>query len=187
MAEKNWEIGRDESVCNEITMNKCPFLFIAVLYIGLLLSITAAGQTKGQLGIVCGDPTAGCRSRENFQPYELPFETGKNFVIVRSQLFYAVILKSVKLNASQGNCEKAIPESDRAEAQVLFPRNMVFVMRCWESGQNSYTNVADGVSFMAVYVGQSLSQANAFLKKVTATGKFSGATMRRMRAEINGT
>ena len=140
-----------------------------------------------RLGDICGDPMARCRNRENFQPYELPFETGKNFVIAQSKPFYAVILKSVKLNATQSNCDKAISESDRAEAQVLLPRNMVFVMRCWESGQNSYTNVADGVSFMAVYAGQTLSQANAFLKKVQATGKFSGATVRRMRAQINGT
>jgi len=168
-------------------MNKGPFLLTAILGICFSISITVSAQTKVQLGIVCGDPTARCRNRENFQPYELPFETGKNFVISRSKPFYAVILKSVKLNATQSDCDKAISESDRAETQTLFPRNMVFVMRCWESGQNSYTNVTDGVSFMAVYAGQTLSQANAFLKKVQATGKFSGAAVRRMRAEINGT
>jgi hypothetical protein len=146
-----------------------------------------SGQNRATLGQVCGDPTARCRNRENFQAYELPFETGKNFVISQSKPFYAVILKSVKLNRDESNCDKAISETDRAEAQVLFPRNMVFVMRCWESGQNSYTNVADGVSFMAVYAGQTLAQANAFLKQVQATGKFSGAGLRRMRAEINGT
>jgi hypothetical protein len=149
--------------------------------------LAANGQTKSQLGMICGDPTARCRTRENFQPYELPFETGKKFVIAESKLFYAVILKSVKLNADQSNCDKAIPEGDRADAQALFPHNMVFVMRCWESGQNSYTNVTDGVSFMAVYAGQTLAQANAFLKTVKATGKFNGATIRRMRAQINGT
>ncbi len=168
-------------------MNKRPFLLAAVLSMGFLLSTAAGAQTKARLGIVCGDPTARCRARENFQSYELPFETGKNFVIVQSQSFYAVILKSMRLNADESNCNSAIPESDRAEAQALFPHNMVFVMRCWKSGQNSYTNVADGVSFMAVYAGQTLTQANAFLKKVQARGKFSSATVRRMRAEINGT
>jgi hypothetical protein len=168
-------------------MNVQPFLLIAVLSTGFLFPAVTAAQTKAQLGIVCGDPTSRCRSRENFQPYELPFETGKKFVIVRSNLFYSIILKSVKLNADQSNCADAIPESDRAAAQMLFPRNMVFVMRCWESGQNSYTDVRDGVSFMAVYAGSTLSQANALLKKVQAMGKFGGATVRRMRAEINGT
>ena len=124
---------------------------------------------------------ARCRTRENFQPFELPFKTGKSFVIVQSKPFYAVILKSVKLNADQSNCDKAIAESDRTDAQTLFPHHMVFVMRCSESGQNSYTNVTDGVSFMAVYAGQTLAEANAFLKNVTATGKFKGASVRRMR------
>lgn len=157
-----------------------PFVFC-------LFSTFANAQTRSQLGTVCGDPTAKCRARESFQPYELPFETGKNFVIVESKPFYAVILKSVKLNADQSNCDKAIKESDRTDAQALFPHNMVFVMRCWESGQNSYTNIADGVSFMAVYAGQTPAQANAFLKTVAATSKYKGAAIRRMRAQINGT
>ena len=153
----------------------------------LFAAVGALGQTRAALGQLCGDPTAKCRTRENFQPYEIPFEFGKNYVIAESKPFYAVILKSVKLNADQTNCDSAIPESDRTEAQVLFPRNMVFVMRCWETGQNSYTNVADGVSFMAVYAGSTMAQANAMLKKVKATGKFNGAMVRRMRVMINGT
>ena len=149
--------------------------------------MNANAQRRKAVGTICGDPTKACRTRDNFQPYELPFEYGKNNVISQSQFFYAVILKSVKLNSDQSNCEKAIPESDRGETQKLYPRNMVFVMRCWETGQNSYTNVADGVSFMGVYAGSSLKDANALLAKVKATGKFSGATIRRMRIEINGT
>jgi len=166
-------------------MNRLSLLLIFCICFSF--SMATSGQTKDQLGIVCGDPTARCRNRENFQPYELPFETGKNPVIVQSKPFYAVMLKSVRLNATRSDCDKAIPESDRVEAQAVFSHNMVFVMRCWDSGQNSYTNVTDGVSFMAVYAGQTLPQANAFLKKVLATGKFNGATMRRMRAQINGT
>lgn len=166
---------------------KAQLGIIAVVVLFSLFGLPGIGQTRVQLGTICGDPTARCRARENFQPYELPFETGKNFVIVESKLFYAVILKSVKLNADQGNCDKAITEGDRTDAQSLFPHNMVFVMRCWESGQNSYTNVADGVSFMAVYAGQTPAQATAFLKTIAATSKYKGAAIRRMRAQINGT
>lgn len=164
---------------------KLSILIFALAF--LILDSDAASQTKTQLGVVCGDPTARCRTRENFQPYELPFETGKNYVIAESKPFYAVVLKSVKLNADESNCDKAIPESDRTEAQSLFPHNTVFVMRCFESGQNSYSNVADGVSFIAVYAGRTLARANAFLQTVTATGKFKGAAVRRMRVLINGT
>ena len=149
--------------------------------------LSADAQRRTVVGKVCGDPTLECRTRENFQPYELPFDFGRDNVISQSQLFYAVILKSVKLNADESNCERAIPESDRADAQKQFPRNMVFVMRCWESGQNSYTNTAEGVSFMAVYAGQTLKDATAFLAKVKAAGKFGDATIRRMRIQINGT
>jgi len=158
---------------------------IAVLI--LSFSMLASAQRRPSLGSVCGDPTARCTTRENFQPYELPFEYGKNSAIWRSQFFYAVILKSVKLNADESNCATAIPESDRNETQKLFPRNKVFVMRCWESGQNSYTNVADGVSFLGVYAGRTSREANAFLQKVKAAGNFKGATVRKMRIEINGT
>src|SRR5215468_11204872 len=78
-------------------------------------------QTRG---IVCGDPTAKCRTRENFQAYELPFDFGKSTVISRSLPFYAVILKSVKLKTDQSDCSDAISESDRTDTQALFPRNM---------------------------------------------------------------
>jgi hypothetical protein len=160
---------------------------VCLLTFAVAFAFDANAQKRTLLGKVCGDPTQACRTRENFQDYELPFEYGKNVIISQSQLFYAVILKSVKLNADQSNCDKAIPESDRTETQALFPRNMVFVMRCWESGQASYSNVADGVSFMAVYAGRTVAEANAFLIKVKAIKRYKQATMRKMRVEINGT
>jgi hypothetical protein len=164
---------------------KLAFAAFALL-INSLFAGVAISQRKTP-GTICGDPTAPCRTRENFQPYELPFEYGKSNVIAESKPFYAVILKSVKLNSDQSDCENAIPEAERLDVQTLFPHNMVFAMRCWETGQTSYTNVAGGVSFMAVYAGQTPGQANTFLKTVAATGKFKGATLRRMRVMMNGT
>jgi hypothetical protein len=164
-------------------MNKLTFGFIILS----AFTININAQRRMAVGTVCGDPTQTCRARENFKPYELPFEFGKNNVIAESKPFYAVILKSVKLNAEQSNCGDAISETDRTETQKLFPRKMVFVMRCWETGQNSYSNVADGVSFMAVYAGATLRDANDLLTKVKATGKFYDAAVRKMRIEINGT
>ena len=148
---------------------------------------TLTAQKRTIVGKVCGDPMSACKTRETFQPYELPFDHGKNVAIVQSQQFYAVILRSVQLNPERSNCETAIPETDRTKTQGLFPRNMVFVMRCWESGQTSYTNVSDGVSFMAVYAGQTQSEGNAMLRKAKATGKFNDAVVRRMRVVLNGT
>lgn len=149
--------------------------------------IGAAGQKRANTGRVCGDPTAACKTRGDFQAFEIPFEYGKGMAISQSQLFYAVIVKSVKLRKDESDCETAIPETGRLAIQKLFPRNMVFVMRCWESGQTSYSNVADGVSFMGIYAGKTIAEANAFLARVKAAGDFKGATVRRMRILINGT
>lgn len=162
---------------------------IALCLVGFTtLAVIAVGAQKRKVEFrVCGDPTAPCKRRENFQPFQLPFEYTSNFHISESQLFYAVILKSVKFNPDDDNCNKVIPENDRIETQKLFPHNAVFVMRCWEPGEISYTNVADNVSFMGVYAGQTLADANAFLLKVKASGKFADATARRMRVQMNGT
>jgi hypothetical protein len=162
---------------------------IALFLVGLmtLAVITVSAQKRKVVFRVCGDPTTACKRRDNFQPFQLPFEYTSNFHISESQLFYAVILKSVKFNPDDDNCNKVIPENDRIETQKLFPHNAVFVMRCWEPGEISYTNVADNVSFIGVYAGQTLADANAFLAKVKAAGKFADATVRRMRVQMNGT
>ena len=161
------------------------WLFISA--IACVSSVEISAQKKIASGRVCGDPTAACKRRENFQPFQLPFEYTSDFHISESQLFYAVILKSVKFDPNGDNCSKLISESDRTETQKLFPHNSVFVMRCWEPGEISYTNVADNISFMGVYAGKTLAEANAFLIKVKAAGKFSDATVRRMRVQMNGT
>ena len=155
--------------------------------IAFLSTAESTAQKRTVVGKICGDPTQVCRTRADFQPYELPFDFGKNNVISQSELFYAVIVKSVKLKSNDSNCEKAITEKERLDAQKLFPRNMVFVMRCWETGQNSYTNVVDGVSFMGIYAGQTQKEANAFLSRMKSSGKFTDAAIRRMRIQINGT
>jgi hypothetical protein len=144
-------------------------------------------QRRSTLGQVCGDPTAPCKTRDAFQPFELPFDFGTNYVIAESRPFYAVILKSVKLKYNYSDCEGSIKETDRLAAQELFPRNKVFSMTCFEAAQNYYTNVAENVAFLGVYAGKTLAEANAFLSKVRATGKFNGPVVRRMRAGINGT
>lgn len=164
-----------------------PVKIILILFVLFTLSSVLIAQRR-IIGSVCGDPTAKCRTASNFQPYELPFDHGgPNAIIAESKPFYAIILKSVKLPQDQTGCDDKFPEAERLEAQSLFAKNKVFAKRCDEPAQNYYTNVANNTTFLAVYAGQTLAQAKAFLKKVEATGKFSGATIRRMRAGINGT
>ena len=121
-----------------------------------------------------------------FEPNDLPFSLPKNAVIFESEEFYAVILKSVRA-PSIDDCEKFVPEGERIEAQKLFPRRKVFASRCFEPGSVSYTNVAEGQRILAVYAGRTRAEAERTLADVKATGKFPGANLRRMRAQINGT
>ncbi len=160
-------------------------LVISVILFGTALTTTA--QKKAKLGKVCGDPTAACKGRENFQPFDLPFDTGKNFVIYESEKFYGIVLKSVKLK-DWGDCEKpSFGESERMSVQELFPRNKVFALNCVETGLNYYTGVADQTAFIGVYAGRTLAEANKFLKTVQATGQFPGVKVRKMSIGVNGT
>ena len=134
---------------------------------------------------VCGNPNVSCPSAVTFEPYALPFRIPKNAVIYDTDLFYAVILRSVP--SPPENCDNYIPEPDRLAAQILFPNNKVFTSRCVEPGQVSYSNTSSKVQFVAVYAGMRLTEANRMLATVKATGKFPGANIRRMRAMINGT
>ncbi|HTK37042.1 MAG TPA: hypothetical protein VL325_00995 [Pyrinomonadaceae bacterium] len=170
---------------------------LTITFLILVFSLTAFSQKRARLGKVCGDPKQPCSYAKNFQPFELPFDTGRNNAIASSEYFYAVVLESAKLKPD-ASCEQAFPESQRLAVQALFPNNKVFVVRCPEPGSNFYTNVSQDVSLMAIYAGRTLAEAKASLKKVQAarsnaltkissTGKYKALTIRRMQAGINGT
>lgn len=157
--------------------------------VGMIL--TTASNTPAQKRkpakhpLVCGNPNLTCPSAIQFEPYDLPFRFPQSAVIYDTELFYAIILRSVPSPAD--SCDNFIPEPERLAAQVLFTNNKVFTSRCVEPGQVSYTNTNPKAQFMAVYAGLTLAQANRMLATVQATKKFPGASIRRMRAMINGT
>lgn len=134
---------------------------------------------------ICGNPTAPCKTIATFAPYALPFRLPEHAVIYDTELFYAIILKS--MNARDDNCEVFVHEDERLATQALFPANKVFSSRCAEPGELSYTNTNPNQRFMAVYAGMTVAEANRMLGTVKATGKFPGANIRRMRAVMNGT
>ena len=145
--------------------------------------------TKTNLGKICGNPQVKCRTQDQtFQTHEIPFEIPltKNVVIVESEPFYAVILKTVKLTAKV-DCENAISENERLKIQKLFPDHKVFALKCSDAGDLYYTNVANNVNFIAVYAGKTLTEAKKFLNIIQANGKFKGTNIRKMQASINGT
>lgn len=147
--------------------------------------LAAQKRRPGRHRSICGDPTASCKTSATFQPYDLPFRLPANAVIWDTDLFYAVVLKSVSVPSD--NCDIFTPESERLAAQALFPNHKVFSSRCAEPGGLSYTNTTPKARFMAIYAGMTQAEANRMLASVKAAGKFSGANIRRMRAAFNGT
>ena len=162
---------------------------ILLLFLIAALTVTAFGQKKAKVryGKICGDPTINCKGGDNFQAWDLPFDTGKNFVIYESEPFYGIVLKSVKLK-DFGDCQKpSFNESERAKIQADFEHNKVFMLNCFESGSNYYTGVSDKMAFVGVYAGRTLAEANKFLATVQALIKYPGIKVRKMRIGVNGT
>jgi len=164
---------------------------VRVTVIALMASATlsfGAGPTSAQKrkpvrhGVICGDPTVPCKTSVTFPANDLPFRVPSTANIYDTDLFYAVILKS--MNVPEDNCDRF---SDRLAAQSLFPDHKVFSSRCAEPGELSYTNTSPKARLMAVYAGMTLANANLMLARVKATGKYPGANVRRMRAAFNGT
>lgn len=160
---------------------------ITLLAVSSFFSIDASAQRRrtARRNPVCGNPNQTCKSMRTFEPFELQFRIPDGAVIWDTDLFYAVMLKSIK--APVDSCDVFIPENERLAAQTLFPNNKVFASRCFEPGGISYTNTSERAQFMAVYAGATLADANRMLAQVKATGKFPGASIRRMRATVNGT
>jgi hypothetical protein len=175
--------------------SRYSFIGIAVGVAIALLAVTAsveatAGQSyavrhRAKRGSLCGNPTIACKTSVTFQPYDLQFRVPANSVIFDTELFYAIILKTVP--APEDECKTFVPETERLAAQSLLPDRKVFSSRCVEPGELFYTNVDSKHRIMAVYAGTTLSEARRTLGAVKATGNFPGAYMRRMRTGFNGT
>jgi hypothetical protein len=136
-------------------------------------------------GAICGDPTVTCKTSAQFEPHDLPFRIPERAVLWESESFYAVILKSVK--APNDDCAQIVPETERQQAQTLFPHNKVFASRCADAGTPYYTSVKPDTHFMAVYAGRTRAEAEKVLAQVKATGQFADANLRRMSIGFNGT
>ena len=143
----------------------------ALLYAG------SPAKAQARAGTLCPDPAHPCAGfRANDLSFVLPRD-GVARAEVRSDLYYAVILRSAR------PC--AIPERDRAAAQALFPGQKVFSHRfeCDDDVENNvtYTGVNRSAGFLAVYAGRNRQQASAMLARVARTGRFPGANLRRMQ------
>jgi hypothetical protein len=173
-------------------MTRHRFTVVAIT-LGLLTAFAfaegAAAQSriagKRPRGSICGNPRVPCRTTATFNPNDLPFRVPQNSVIFDTELFYAVVLKSV--TTTEDNCNVFVPEKERVQTQLLFPDRKVFSSRCVDIENLFYTNVDPRYRIMAVYGGSTLPEATRVLETVKATGKFPGAYIRRMRTGFNGT
>jgi hypothetical protein len=134
---------------------------------------------------ICGNPLVPCKTSATFQPNDLPFRVPQNAVIYDTELFYAIILKSV--GTSEEDCNVFVPESERLAAQALFPDHKVFASRCPDVETLFYANISSKHRILAVYAGATLAEAKRMLAAVKATDKFPGAFIRRLRTGFNGT
>lgn len=169
-------------------------LFITVIALGVLSGLTlgdiAVGQSRAprqraKRASICGNPKVACKTSVTFEQYDLPFRVPESLVIFDTELFYAIVLKSIP--AKEEDCKVFVPEAERLPAQALFPDHKVFTSRCADVETLFYTNVNPKFRIMAVYGGTTLAEAKRVLEAVKATGKFPGANLRRMRTGFNGT
>ena len=167
---------------------KFRFLF-ALAIVGSLAMTPGENQTRAQRpakrGSICGNPQLPCKTVGTFKPNDLPFRIPQNSVIFDTELFYAVVLKSMP--AKNDNCDIFISEEERLQAQASFPENKVFASRCADIENLFYTGVKPNTRILAVYAGNTLPEAQRMLAEVKATGRYSGAFLRRMRTGFNGT
>jgi hypothetical protein len=178
-----------------IRRSRRSFIGITVgVTIALLAATASVNESAGQShavsrratrGSICGNPMLACKTSVTFQPHDLPFRVPANSVIFDTELFYAIILKSVP--SAEDECNTFVPEIERLEAQKLFPDRKVFASRCVDPGELFYTNVDSKHKIMAVYAGTILAESKSALEAVKATGKFPGAYVRRIRTGFNST
>ncbi len=175
-------------------MRSVGFVALLLLLSSAVIAQSHAKTRRASAAAICGNPQVTCKTSVTFQPYDLPFSVPANAVIIDTELFYVVILKSVP--SDNDSCDVFIPETERLAAQALFPDHKVFTSRCIdpenlfyldETVKTRIKNIGETHRIMALYAGTTLAGAKRVLETVKATGKFPGANIRRFRTGFNGT
>jgi hypothetical protein len=165
---------------------KKKFLLLGIFVLIFLSIDIAAQRNRKAIFKICGNPNAACATRSDFKEDDIPFLYPKNYVVGESELFYIVVVKSIKL-APDGNCEELNGLSGREDLQGFFPNNKVFYARgCYSIENSYYTNIPEDTVGLAIYAGRTKAEADAFLKRVKAN-KYEGAYLKRIRTGFNGT
>ena len=146
--------------------------------VAVLSAIGSAGADDKLPGQIHDYP--GEENASNYKPHQLEFEFHNDGIAraeFRSEEFYAIILKSAE------RC--AVKEEERLQIQSLFPKNKVFMnlFDCDDPEDNiTYSNTDWNYSFIAVFGGRKLEQAQRLLEDNDLATKFPGANIRKMQA-----
>ena len=152
--------------------------------LGFVMVLALLG-TQARTQAICPNPARQSPQCVRFNPYDLPFippplpKGVSTTDEARSEFFFAVILKT------RPRC--GIAEAERLTVQPLFATRKVFLARfqCDLESPFNYSNFdSESLTFMAVYGGRSLAQANSFLRQVRANPRFADAYVRRMQVVL---
>lgn len=164
---------------------------LKILCLFYLSALVATAQSSNEIqtkGKVCPSPVSACGN--SFEDNDLSFHLPSKLIWQRNYYsadFYAVILKSRAAvqdrNVDDDRCSQGyFAESERKKIQLLFLNNKVFASRngcymprVWYDGANNQ------YEFIAVYAGESKTQADAFLNQVRRRKEFSDANSRKMK------
>lgn len=133
-----------------------------------------------------------CASRSNFNDDDIPFIHGKNYAVAESERFYAVILKSYKVDDIAGSegrdgCEVGPADSERVNTQFTFQKNKIFFARgCYSIENNYYTGIDEKTIALAAYAGRSKAEADRVLTAAKKAG-YKDAYLKRITTGFNGT
>ena len=103
---------------------------------------------------------AACKTTATFQPNDLPFRMPENVVIYDTDLFYAIILKSVA-RAPTITVTSLFPKANDWPRNLCFPITKSSPRDVPNVEALSYTNISPKHRIMAVYAGTTLAEANS--------------------------
>jgi len=167
-------------------------LFQVMLVASLLFSTALCAKEIQTKGKICPQPDKPCATKSyQFQPHELSFQLPQNLEWQSghySAYFYAIILRSVKISQfadpiNDVQCIGFIPETERLAVQAQFGQRKVFTSRNGCSSMVFYTQANDNYNFIAVYAGETKTEATALLRTVKQAG-FADANMRKMQVIV---
>ena len=155
-------------------ISRLPFIAVAGAMLVALLSgvgpVDAASRQshakrqRAKRGSICGNPKVACKTTVPFQPHDLPFQVPANSVIFDTELFYAVMLKSVKTRRRR--LQRCLFRKQSGwKRRLYFPSAKFSRPDVYDIENLFYSTISANVRIMAVYAGTTLPEARRCLSR----------------------